>query len=225
MASMAALSSEALLDPAAEWAGLLFATLRGAGIREIVVSPGSRSTPFVLAALRTPGLCITDVIDERAAAFFALGQARVTGRPSALVCTSGTAGAHYLPALIEAHQSFTPMIAVTADRPWDLQDAAAPQTIDQRKIFGGFVRRHLEIGLPDAAALHAVPRIAAQAVAAALGPTPGPVHINMPFRKPLEPVAAGSEPWQAAWEGLMERMRDARPDFARYASYLTIHGY
>src|SRR6185369_17962085 len=114
----------------------------------------------------------------------------VTGRPSVLVCTSGTAGAHYLPALIEASQSFVPMLVVTADRPWESQDAAAPQTIDQRKLFGDFARHFAELGLPDPspAALAAVPRIAAQAVARSLGPTPGPVHVNARFRKPLEPV-------------------------------------
>src|SRR5262249_10288390 len=148
------------------------------------------------------------IVDERSAAFFALGQARVTGRPSMLVCTSGTAGAHYLPAIIEASQSFVPMIVVTADRPWELYDVTAPQTIDQNKLFGDFVRHFAELGLPDAtpSALRAVPRIAAQAVARALGPTPGPVHVNARFRKPLEPVrAAAPEAWEPLVAALSAR--------------------
>src|SRR5262249_39499469 len=122
--------------------------------------------------------------------------------------TSGTAGAHYLPAVIEAAQSFVPLLVVTADRPFELYDAAAPQTIDQVKMFGGFVRHQAELGLPDASpsALRAVPRIAAQAGARALGPTPGPVHVNARFRKPLEPVAVpGPEPWEPLAGALLAR--------------------
>jgi 2-succinyl-5-enolpyruvyl-6-hydroxy-3-cyclohexene-1-carboxylate synthase len=181
------------------WARLLFGALAAAGVTDVVLSPGSRSTPLAIAAATDPALRLHVIVDERSAAFFALGQARVTGRPSVLVCTSGTAGAHYLPAVIEACQAFVPMIVITADRPSELYDAAAPQTIDQVGMFGGFVRHHAELGLPDAApsALRAVPRIAAQAVARSLGPTPGPVHVNARFRKPLEPVdTATPEPWE-----------------------------
>ena len=172
------------------WARLFLRSAAAAGVTDVVLSPGSRSTPLTIAAATTSELRAHVIVDERGAAFFALGQARVTGRPSLLICTSGTAGAHWLPALIEASQSFVPLIAVTADRPWELQDSAAPQTIDQLKLFGDHVRHYAELGLPDPSpgALRAVPRIAAQAVARALGPVPGPVHINARFRKPLEPV-------------------------------------
>ena len=193
------------------WARLFLRACACAGVTDVVLSPGSRSTPLAVAVASEPRLRLHVIVDERSAAFFALGQARITGRPSLLVCTSGTAGAHYLPAIIEASQSFVPLLAVTADRPWELQDAAAPQTIDQSKLFGGFVRHHAELGLPDAApsALRAVPRLAAQAVARALGPTPGPVHLNARFRKPLEPVtlapSAPREPWEPLWETLMAR--------------------
>jgi 2-succinyl-5-enolpyruvyl-6-hydroxy-3-cyclohexene-1-carboxylate synthase len=183
-------------------------SLVAAGVRDAVLSPGSRSAPLAIALAGEASLRLHVVVDERSAGFFALGQARATGAPSVLVCTSGTAGAHYAPALIEAAQSFVPMIVVTADRPWELYDAAAPQTIDQVKLFGGFVRHYAELGLPDASpsALRAVPRIAAQAVARALGPTPGPVHVDARFRKPLEPVdAAGPEPWEPLVEALMAR--------------------
>lgn len=191
------------------WAELFLRAAALAGVTEVVLSPGSRSTPLAIAAAGAGALRTHVIVDERAAAFFALGQARVTGRPSLLICTSGTAGAHYFPAVIEASQSFVPLLVVTADRPWELQDAAAPQTIDQLKLFGGFARWFVELGLPDPSpsALAAAARIAAQAVARALGPQPGPVHVNARFRKPLEPVSGASdaEPWRPQWEALMER--------------------
>jgi 2-succinyl-5-enolpyruvyl-6-hydroxy-3-cyclohexene-1-carboxylate synthase len=190
------------------WARIFVRAAAFAGVSDAVLSPGSRSTPLALALAAEPGLRLHVIVDERSAAFFALGQARVTGRPSLLVCTSGTAGAHYLPAIIEAALSFVPMLVVTADRPWELYDAAAPQTIDQLKLFGDFVRHHAELGLPDAApsAMRAVPRIAAQAVARSLHPTPGPVHLNARFRKPLEPVVvAGPEPWEPLAATLLTR--------------------
>ncbi|WP_437650174.1 2-succinyl-5-enolpyruvyl-6-hydroxy-3-cyclohexene-1-carboxylic-acid synthase [Sorangium sp. So ce362] len=190
------------------WAQLFVRALAQAGVRDVVLCPGSRSTPLAIAAVESVEVRCHSVVDERAAAFFALGQARVTGRPSVFVCTSGTAGAHALPAIIEAHHSFTPLVAITADRPWELADAAASQTIDQTKLFGDHVRHFAELGLPDPSslAMRAVARIAAQAVSRALAPTPGPVHINARFRKPLEPVdAAGPEAWQAEWEAQMRR--------------------
>ena len=189
-------------------ARLFLRSAAAAGVTDVVLSPGSRSTPLTIAAATTSEIRAHVIVDERSAAFFALGQARVTGRPSLLICTSGTAGAHWLPALIEASQSFVPLIAVTADRPWELQDCAAPQTIDQLGLFGGHVRHFAELGLPDPspAALRAVPRIAAQAVARALGPVPGPVHVNARFRKPLEPVEVdGPEAWQPLVDALMAR--------------------
>ncbi len=130
------------------WARLFLRAAAAAGVTDVVLSPGSRSTPLTIAAATTSELRAHVIVDERSAAFFALGQARVTGRPSLLICTSGTAGAHWLPALIEASQSFVPLIAVTADRPWELQDSAAPQTIDQLKLFGDHVRHYAELGLP-----------------------------------------------------------------------------
>jgi 2-succinyl-5-enolpyruvyl-6-hydroxy-3-cyclohexene-1-carboxylate synthase len=190
------------------WARLFLRAAAAAGVTDVVLSPGSRSTPLTIAAATTSELRVHVIVDERSAAFFALGQARVTGRPSLLICTSGTAGAHWLPALIEASQSFIPLIAVTADRPWELQDCAAPQTIDQLKLFGDHVRHFADLGLPDPSpgALRAVPRIAAQAVAIAMGPLPGPVHINARFRKPLEPVEVdGPEAWQPLVDALLAR--------------------
>jgi 2-succinyl-5-enolpyruvyl-6-hydroxy-3-cyclohexene-1-carboxylate synthase len=173
-----------------EWSALLFRSLADAGVRDVVISPGSRSTPFVVAAVREPRVTCHNVIDERAAAFFALGQARTSGVPSVLLCTSGTAAAHYLPAIIEASLSYVPLVVLTADRPTELQDCHAPQTIDQVKLFGGHVRHFLDL-VPDAAetALLSVPRVAAQAVQLTTWPVPGAVHVNARARKPLEPVA------------------------------------
>ncbi|MCL4222862.1 MAG: 2-succinyl-5-enolpyruvyl-6-hydroxy-3-cyclohexene-1-carboxylic-acid synthase [Myxococcales bacterium] len=172
------------------WAELCVASLADAGVTELVVSPGSRSTPLVAAAAALPGLTLYPVIDERAAGFFALGRARAGGAPVAVVCTSGTAPAHYLPAVIEAAMSGVPLVVVSADRPPELHGAGAAQTIDQTRLFGGFVRRFEELGPADGSplALRALRRKLGQAVAAARGPAPGPVHVNVALRKPLEPA-------------------------------------
>jgi 2-succinyl-5-enolpyruvyl-6-hydroxy-3-cyclohexene-1-carboxylate synthase len=174
-----------------EWARLLIGSLARAGVQNAVLSPGSRSTPFAWAALHEPRLSCRVLIDERSAGFFALGQAKLTGRPSLLISTSGSAGAHYLPALVEACESRTPVIVLTADRPFELQGCAAPQTIDQTRLFGHHARKFVELGLPDAdeAALRALARAASQAVHAARFPEPGPVHLNARAKKPLEPRA------------------------------------
>ncbi|MGF1465245.1 MAG: 2-succinyl-5-enolpyruvyl-6-hydroxy-3-cyclohexene-1-carboxylic-acid synthase [Sandaracinaceae bacterium] len=174
------------------WADVLLGSLAEAGVRHAVISPGSRSTPFALAAHRCPDLRCHAVIDERAAAFLALGMGRASGRPALLLCTSGTAPAHYLPAVVEASADAVPVLVLSADRPPELQHAGAPQTIDQTRLYGDFARLSIDLGLPDPTprALRGLRRRAAQAVARALGPRPGPVHLNAPARKPLEPVEA-----------------------------------
>lgn len=171
------------------WGELLLDALARAGVRQVVVSPGSRSTPLALAAHRHPHLTTTVVVDERCAAFVALGQARVTGRPSLLLCTSGTAGAHFLPAVIEASEASLPLLVLTADRPPELQGRGALQTTRQAGLYGSFLRASWELGVPDGhpAALAGARVTAAAAVQAALDPRPGPVHLNAPFRTPLEP--------------------------------------
>ena len=173
------------------WCELLIASLADAGIVTVVVSPGSRSTPLVAALAQESRLDVVTIIDERAAAFFALGVARATGRPAALICTSGTAAAHYFPALIEASHAAVPLLAITADRPPELQACGASQTIDQLDLYGDFVRGAFELGAPvgQLLALRAVRRTVIQAVSLALGPHPGPVHLEVPLRKPLEPAA------------------------------------
>ena len=171
----------------ARHANALVEALAGLGVRHAVLSPGARNTPLVMAfhALRDR-VQLHSVLDERSAAFVGLGLARASGAPVALSCTSGTAGAHWLPALIEASESGLPLVAITADRPTELHDCGAPQTLDQARFFGAHVRAFYDLGEP---APEITPRwlarIAAQAVDAATGASPGPVHLNVRFRKPL----------------------------------------
>lgn len=199
----------------AAWAEWLIEGLVAAGVRRAVVSPGSRSTPLVLALARAEARGEVDVrvvVDERAAAFVALGQGRVTGRPSLLVCTSGTAGAHYLPALIEAGEARVPLLALTADRPPELQARGASQTIDQSDFYGRHVRRTFGLGMAteDPRAVDGLVRSAQLAVHATRWPDPGPVHLNAPFRKPLEPDG-GTHP---AVEQLSRRVDGLRSSLA-----------
>ena len=155
------------------------------GVRRAVVAPGSRSTPLALA-LADRGEVQVDVFhDERAAAFAALGIGLATGTPAVLLCSSGTAAAHFHAAVIEAHQSAVAMIVCTADRPPELRDVGAPQTIDQTKLYGSAVRWFCDPGVADISVAHSWRATAAQAFAAATGGWPGPVHLNLPFREPL----------------------------------------
>ena len=171
------------------WARLLVESLAAAGVRDVVLSPGSRNTPFVWVALESSRLCCHTIIDERSAGFVALGQARISGAPSLLICTSGSAGANYLPAVVEAAASGTPLLVLTVDRPFELMDCSAPQTIDQTRLFGAHARRFFELGMPDAehGAPSALQRRAAAAALATQYPDPGPVHLNARAGKPLEP--------------------------------------
>lgn len=178
-----------------EWARLLVASLRRSGLRHVVLSPGSRSTPFTWAALHEPDLVCRTIIDERSAAFYAVGHARMTGEAVLLISTSGSAAANYFPAVVEAAEAAVPLLVLTADRPLELQHAAAPQTIDQVKLFGDRVRAYIELGTPDPdpRMLRAIPRLAAWAVLASRFPVPGPVHLNARARKPLDPQPAGPD--------------------------------
>jgi 2-succinyl-5-enolpyruvyl-6-hydroxy-3-cyclohexene-1-carboxylate synthase len=161
------------------------------GLRHAVVSPGSRSAPLAVALWRQREIEVTVIVDERSAAFFALGAAQATGVPVALLCTSGTAVANYHPAIIEADESGLPLVVLSADRPPELRGIGAGQTVDQIKVFGSSVRWFCEVGTHDAdddGLLH-YRSVACRALAAARGETrPGPVHLNLPWREPLAPI-------------------------------------
>jgi 2-succinyl-5-enolpyruvyl-6-hydroxy-3-cyclohexene-1-carboxylate synthase len=163
------------------------------GVTDVCTSPGSRSTPLVLALARHPRLRAHSHIDERASAFFALGIAKATGRAVAIACTSGTAAANFAPAVIEASEARVPLIVLTADRPPELRGIGAGQTIDQIKLYGGAVRWFFEVGnheLSDERVAW-IRALACRAHAAATATRPGPVHLNWPLRDPLvvaEPI-------------------------------------
>jgi len=165
--------------------------LHAAGIAAAVVSPGSRSTPLALSVAQQAGLPRTVHIDERNAAFHALGYAKATGRPVALVCTSGTAGANFLPAVAEAHHARVPLVVLTADRPPELRAWGAAQTMEQRLLYAGFTRWSEEAPCPSecAGSMAYARALARRAVSEATGPAPGPVHLNLPFREPLVPAS------------------------------------
>ena len=202
--------------------GVTFADeLARCGLREVVLAPGSRSTPLAMAFhdLEQRGRLRLHIrIDERSAAFTALGLAKVSRRPVAVLCTSGTAAANFHPAVIEADESAVPLLMLTADRPPELRGTGANQAIDQIKLFGGAVRWFCEAGVPEqrpgsagywrSAACQAWAHAAGRA-----GGLPGPVHLNLAFRDPLVPGAAhgSAAPWPDALEG--------RPDGAPWTRF------
>ena len=172
------------------WASTIAETLSRCGMEMAVICPGSRSTPLAIAFASHPKLKTIPILDERSAAFFALGRAKKTGKPTALICTSGTAGANFYPAVIEAKESSVPLIILTADRPAELRHCHAGQTIDQVKMYGNLPNWQCELALPEAdlGMLRYLRQNTIQAWEQSLFPTPGVVHINLPFRKPLAPL-------------------------------------
>lgn len=176
------------------WSQALVAGFTAAGVTHAVLSPGSRSTPLALALLRQPQLETTVAIDERCAAFFALGLAKASRRPVLLLATSGTAPANWLPAVIEASQAGIPLILLSADRPPELQGCGANQTIEQISLFGAHVRACHALGVPeDGFSPPWLHRLASRIVEESQWPHPGPVHVNQPFREPLLPTGATAD--------------------------------
>jgi 2-succinyl-5-enolpyruvyl-6-hydroxy-3-cyclohexene-1-carboxylate synthase len=200
---VSAVASDA--SPASDAAAALLGALVDAGVRHVVLSPGSRSQALALAAAHLARAGAIDLhvrIDERVAGFLALGIARESGMPAAIVCTSGTAVANLLPAVLEAHHSGAPLLLLTADRPPELRGVGANQTTRQPGVFGAAVRMDADLPVPDAvdpdgsgeqtALLRSV---ALEALRAALGTDEipaGPVHLNLPYR---EPLAGRLAPW------------------------------
>ncbi len=172
------------------WASILVETLQRLGLTTAVICPGSRSTPLAVAFAQNEKIEAIPVLDERSAAFFALGIAKKSGLPVAVVCTSGTAGANFYPAIIEARESRVPLLILTADRPPELRDCHSGQTIDQVKLYGNYPNWQAELAVPvlDMGMLRYLRQIIVYAWERSQTPTPGSVHLNIPFRDPLAPI-------------------------------------
>jgi len=171
------------------------------GIEHAVTCPGSRNAPLLFTLVGERRIHSTSVIDERSAAFVALGIAKTSGRPVALTCTSGTAAANFLPALIEAREARVALIVLTADRPPELRDTGAGQAIDQLKLYGSAVKWFVEVGNHEPGRATAIHHraLACRAYLTAAGGRPGPVHLNFSLREPLAPIAEQLD--AAPWEG------------------------
>ena len=203
------------MNPSTAFAAVLADELARCGLREVVVAPGSRSAPLAMAfdELDRAGRIRLHVrIDERSASFTALGLAKASGRPVAVVCTSGTAAANFHPAVIEADESAIPLLLLTADRPPELRGTGASQTVDQIKLYGSAVRWYAESGVPErlpgmAGYWRSLACRAWAHAAGDLGTLPGPVHLNIPLRDPLVPDAqpptssAEADDWPDSLDG------------------------
>lgn len=196
------------------WTSVVVDELARSGLRTAVIAPGSRSTPLAIAFAEHPDIRVISIIDERSAAFFTLGHALATDRPVAVVCSSGTATANFYPAIIEAHYSGVPLLILTADRPPELRDSGANQTVDQVKMYGDHVLWAVDVALPEAdpsaLAIRSLRTLACRAYATANGGATdrhgnhprGAVHLNFPFRKPLEPIPVPTDKTDdPAWVG------------------------
>lgn len=204
------------------WARALLDELARAGVRELVLSPGSRSTPLVLAAAEDGRFRIRVQIDERSAAFLALGMGKATAFPAAVITTSGTAVANLLPAVVEAHLSETPLLLLTADRPARLHGADANQTIEQAGMFGSHIRLFADLAPSDLSegSLRHLRSLASRAVATAVGSPAGAVHLNLPFDTPLEPTPVGDGLPEALARGETAGS-GGRPDDAPWTVHLA----
>ena len=183
-----------MTEPVYDVVAAFAARLASLGVTDAVVSPGSRSTPLTLCFGAQPRISAWIQLDERSGGFFALGLGRATGRPAVLVCTSGTAAANYLPAVVEASHAGIGLIVCTADRPPELRGWGSPQTIDQVGLYGTAVRWSIDLPVPEEADVVAAAGWADTAVALASGADPGPVHLNWPLREPLEPASTVPAP-------------------------------
>jgi 2-succinyl-5-enolpyruvyl-6-hydroxy-3-cyclohexene-1-carboxylate synthase len=171
------------------WASALVDTLEHLGVSLAVVCPGSRSTPLAVAFAQSEKIAAIPVLDERSAAFFALGHGKRTGQPAVVLCTSGTAAANFYPTVIEARESRVPLLVLTADRPPELRDCHSGQTIDQLKIYGNYPNWQAEIAVPAVELLTYLQQTIIYAWERTVIPNGGAVHLNLPFRDPLSPIA------------------------------------
>ena len=190
------------------YVGAFVEELARSGLTHVCIAPGSRSTPLALMLAQHPSIRTWVHLDERVAGFFALGMARALRAPVGLLCTSGTAGAHFYPAIIEARRSGIPLLVMTADRPHELRDVGAAQTIDQNRLYSDHAKWFVDVALPEASVemLRYSRTLACRAVSMAAATPAGPVHLNFPFREPLVPSAIErpkglSDAEAEAWDG------------------------
>lgn len=177
------------------------------GVEHACLSPGSRSTPIALALGRHPGVRVHVHLDERSSAFFALGLAKATARPVVVACTSGTAAANFLPAVVEASMSRAQLVLLTADRPPELRGVGANQTIDQLELYGRYVQTFVDAPVPGDLGDESTWRgIGDEAIRGSMGPPPGPAHLNLPYREPLVPgsVAIPASPGPGSTPEIVE---------------------
>jgi 2-succinyl-5-enolpyruvyl-6-hydroxy-3-cyclohexene-1-carboxylate synthase len=172
------------------WASMLAETLHRLGLQTAILCPGSRSAPLAIAFAQHPGIEALSILDERSAAFFALGRAKQSHFPVAVICTSGTAGANFFPAVIEARESHVPLLILSADRPPELRHCHAGQAIDQTQLFGSYPNWYAELAMPSSepSLLAYLRQTIVHAWERSLHPAPAPVHLNIPFREPLAPT-------------------------------------
>src|SRR5579863_3058091 len=213
----ASIESQDPQSPTYVYVGAFVDELQRAGVRNVVICPGSRSTPLALMLAAQLAIRVWMHVDERSAAYFGLGMAKRLRQPVALLCTSGTAAANFLPAIVEAKLTHIPLLVLTADRPHELRDDGAPQSIDQNRLYGTYVKWFVEVALPEGTntALRYIRTIAVRASALAQAIPAGPVHLNFPLREPLTPEPLLDQPMLSdeqrdpvAWRG--------RPDNAPY---------
>ncbi|WP_404283445.1 2-succinyl-5-enolpyruvyl-6-hydroxy-3-cyclohexene-1-carboxylic-acid synthase [Exiguobacterium aurantiacum] len=176
-------------EPLTEWVAGMMNRLVEQGVEDVVISPGSRSTPLAMAAYLHPSVRHHIIVDERSAAFFALGLTRSQSslRPVALICTSGTAATNYFSAVAEANISQLPLVVLTTDRPHELRNVGAPQAIDQVRLYGEHVKASVDLPVPEAASQRYMEQTVARLVRTSMHAPFGPVHVNIPFREPLLP--------------------------------------
>jgi 2-succinyl-5-enolpyruvyl-6-hydroxy-3-cyclohexene-1-carboxylate synthase len=218
-------------DATASFVATLVDEWARAGLTDAVIAPGSRSAPLALALARDPRIRVHVVLDERSAAFRALGMGLASGRPALVLCTSGTAAANFHPAVVEAAHARIPLLVCTADRPPELRDVGAGQTIDQTHLFGRSVRWFSDPGPPtdEPGAGITWRALAARTYAETVGRPPGPVHLNLPFREPLLPIGAplvdapgraDGKPWT---ESSAAHLAPAADDVQRLAALVRAH--
>lgn len=206
------------------WGRTILSELAVAGIEQVCIAPGSRSTPLTEAAFATDDVTVYTHLDERSMAYFALGQARRTGDPTPIICTSGTAAANFHPAVIEANQARVPMVVLTADRPPELRNSGANQTIDQQKLYGDAVRLFQQLPKPASSPrmLRSLRTTVTQAISAALNPPSGPVHLNVPFEKPLEPTDIPEDIPDTLQEQAPEAVQGRNDSFVNLTTAATV---